>query len=240
MLRKIFLALFAPTVLFTFSTQAFALQTRTVVDNGSTTAQISSSEMTKIIVDEDFITDLYLSNSNIQTQINNETGELFLQPQSTLPKQSFTLMIRTHSGHSYTVVAMPVNTPAETILLMPAGSGSKKAERWETSSNYQTLLIRLLKSMAEGGQPDGYKVIHLDTKEKNYGKLGDIAYIKPLTIYKGKQIKGEVYQIINRTDQPINLTEREFYQIKDRGIALQEMTVAPHDSTILYKESDNA
>ena len=94
--------------------------------------------------------------------------------------------------------------------------------------------------MAEGGQPDGYKVIHLDVKVKNYGKLGDIAYIKPLTIYKGKQIKGEVYQIINRTDQTINLTEREFYQVNDRAIALQEMTVAPHASTILYKEHDNA
>ena len=238
MLKKLFLI---PLTLLTFWTPlCFSLQTRTVVDNGSTTAQISATELTKIIVDDDFITDLYLANSNIQTQIDNETGELFLLPQGPLPEKSFTLMIRTHAGHSYTVLAMPVNTPAETIMLMPAGSGSKKAEHWETSSNYQNLLIRLLKSMAEGGQPDGYKVIHLDVKEKNYGKLGDIAYIKPLTIYKGKQIKGEVYQIINRTDQTINLTEREFYQVNDRAIALQEMTVAPHASTILYKEHDNA
>jgi len=77
MLKKLFLI--PLTVSCVWSSSSFALQTRTVVDNGSTTAQISASEMTKIIVDEDFITDLYLSNSNIQTQINNETGELFLQ-----------------------------------------------------------------------------------------------------------------------------------------------------------------
>lgn len=240
MVKKRFFIFFAPICFFVFSPSVFALQTRTVVDNGSTTAQISASDMTKIIVDDDFITDLYLSNSAIQTQINNETGELFLQPQTELPKQSFTLMIRTHSGHSYTIVAMPVSMSSETIMLMPAGSGSKKAERWESASNYESLLIRLLKSMSEGGQPDGYKVIHLDTKEKNYGQLGSIAYIKPLTLYKGKKLTGEVYQIINRTNEAITLNEREFYQEKDRAIALQDMTVGPHESTILYKESDHA
>ena len=228
------------TLLVLWTPFCLALQTRTVVDNGSTTAQISATQLTKIFVDDDFITDLYVSNSDIQTQIDNETGELFLLPQSQLPEHAFTLMVRTHSGHSYTILAMPVNTPAETIMLLPAGSGSKKAEHWETSSNYQNLLIRLMKSMSEGSQPEGYKIIHLDVKEKNYGKLGNIAFIKPLTIYKGKQLKGEVYQIINRTDQTIYLTEREFYQVNDRAIALQELTVAPHASTILYKEHDNA
>ena len=228
------------TLLVLWTPFCLALQTRTVVDNGSTTAQISATQLTKIFVDDDFITDLYVSNSDIQTQIDNETGELFLLPQSPLPEHAFTLMVRTHSGHSYTILAMPVNTPAETIMLLPAGSGSKKAEHWETSSNYQNLLIRLMKSMSEGSQPEGYKIIHLDVKEKNYGKLGNIAFIKPLTIYKGKQLKGEVYQIINRTDQTIYLTEREFYQVNDRAIALQELTVAPHASTILYKEHDNA
>ena len=228
------------TLLVLWTPFCLALQTRTVVDNGSTTAQISATQLTKIFVDDDFITDLYVSNSDIQTQIDNETGELFLLPQAQLPEHAFTLMVRTHSGHSYTILAMPVNTPAETIMLLPAGSGSKKAEHWETSSNYQNLLIRLMKSMSEGSQPEGYKIIHLDVKEKNYGKLGNIAFIKPLTIYKGKQLKGEVYQIINRTDQTIYLTEREFYQVNDRAIALQELTVAPHASTILYKEHDNA
>lgn len=219
---------------------SFALQTKTVANNTSVTVKVSATQLTKIVVDDDWITDLYLSDGQIQSQIDNETGELFLLPQSKLSKHAFTLMVRTSQGHSYTLLAMPVDTPAETVLLLPAGSGNKKAARWENASNYQNLLVRLLKNMVEGSQPDGYKVIHLETKEKDYQKLGNIAYLKPLTLYKGKQLRGDVYEVINRTGETIHLSEREFYQVNDRAIALQDLSVAPHQSTLLYKEHDNA
>lgn len=214
----------------------FALQTKLIRNNETVSAYVAQQGKTRLFVTGDRIASLH-GTSNAYVYKNDEVhGQVFIVPTIAYRHKPFSVFITTELGKTYGVTLNPRNTLVESIMLKPR-SKRGGARRWETTSNYDEMIVRLMRYMVNGMSPEGYEVTKI-TKGKVYS-LGHIATLKPLALYRGAHLRGEMYQCRNRLNHPITVTETEFYQTGTRAIAIDRHTIPAHGSAIVYGVMSN-
>ena len=214
-------------------TNAFALQEKTVKENGTVNALVSIKGITRIAVDNDRIANLRGPQSAYTIQNDNVQGAVFIQPINDYQTKPFTLFITTERNHNYILRLTPKDKNADMILLKPVGVFNPMALAFEKSTPYLEALSELINGMAKGDMPEGYARDVIVNAKTHY--LGDIASIKLKEIYSGAHLEGYVYQVTNRTAGTLQLSENEFYETGVRAISLATLTLAPKAQTLLYK-----
>ena len=215
-----------------------ALQIKSAVNNETISAKVSSTDVTRIMVQGDRIQSVKGVKGAYTRENDNNNGEIYIQPTSAFQQRAFTVLINTELGRHYTLLLNPMAVPSDTLMLVPKGVGKIEAARFENSSPYELTITHLVRAMTNGVMPEGYAVRGINTK-KSYN-FGNIASVKLKTIYQGLNLQGEIWEITNTKPYMITLNERDFYRVGTRAISLQAINIAPHGKIKLYRVVSNA
>ncbi len=217
----------------------FALQTKPIQNNETVSATVAQKGRTRLFVEGDRIASLHGTPNAYVYKNDDIHGQVFIMPTLAYQHKPFSLFITTESGKTYGLKLNPKNTLAESIMLRPKGN-SGEARRWETASSYNHTIIRLIRYMVNDISPEGYEVAKIAeaTKSRVY-YLGNKAELKPLAIYRGVHLRGEIYQYRNPLNRPITVTETEFYRPGTRAIAIDRHTIPAHGTTTVYGVMSN-
>lgn len=220
------------------STSSYALQIKNAVNNKTITAKISSTDVTRIMVQGDRIQSVRGIKGAYTRENDNMTGEIYIQPTALYQNRAFTILISTESGHHYTLLLNPMSVPSDTLMLVPRGVNEARAAKFENSSPYEMTIAHLVRDMRTESRTEGYSIRNID-ENKRY-LYGNIAYLKLKAIYQGMNIRGEVWEVTNTRSNNIVLTEKDFYKAGTRAISLENIEVPPHGVTYLYRVVSHA
>lgn len=211
--------------------QGYALQVKPVKDDQSVSAKISSKELSRIFVKGDRIQATRGINGTYELIKDEKQGMVFVKPTPYFANRPFNLFITTENGHTYNLLLVPMDIPAENIQLRPLSPSIKLAEHWEKNSPYVEKLIQLMNSMVNQEEPDGYAIIPVKGKVIKYPDVT----MQAIMVYRGSQLQGEIWCIKNCTRKTIHLKPNQFFQKYTRAIALEDETLGSGDETYLYK-----
>ena len=201
----------------------FALTIKSVIDNETVSAKISSLDVTRILVEGDRIKSVKGVKGAYTRQNDEKNGEVFIQPTAPFQSRAFTILIETELGRHFTLLLNPLAVPSDTLMLVPKGVGNVQAQKFETASDYELTVTHLIQAMTNNTVPEGYAIHEIDAKQKY--KLGNIATLKLKTLYEGLHFKGEIYELCNTQSYPITLDEKSFYKTNTRAISLETINV---------------
>ncbi len=224
-----------PLVLFalSFSYNAFALQIRSVVDNETTTAKISSVDVTRIFVQGDRIRSVKGVKGAYTRENDEANGEIYIQPSTDYQFRAFTILIDTEAGRHFTLLLNPVSVPSETLMLVPKGVGTQRALQFEQASPYDLTIKNLIKSMKLGEVPSGYSVTGVN--DKKVYQFGNYFKVSLKSVYQGLHLRGEIYEVKSISTSPIQIDERQFYKSGARAISLDTIVIQPKSTINLYE-----
>lgn len=215
----------------------YALQIRSAVDNETTTAKVSSVDVTRIFVQGDRISSVKGVKGAYTRENDEANGEIYIQPTSSYQRRAFTMLIDTEKGRHFTLLLTPISSPAETLMLVPKGVGRESAGRFERSNTYESTISHLIRAMRRGQVPSGYSVKMVNTK-KAY-RINKQVLVKLKSIYHGLNLRGEIYTVTNQTNSLIQVDERDFYKIGTRAVSLDSITIPAKSSVNLYRVVEN-
>lgn len=214
------------------SFSAFSLQSRTVSDNGETSAFVSTTGLTRISMANDRITDVRGPNGRYALQNDNREGAVFVKVVGE-DKTPFTLFIATEKNHNVVLHVTPKAKTPDSIVLNSETGQTREATRWEDQTPYTDVLTQLLKAMTSQSPLEDYATFAIQNGKRQW--VGGMATLKLVSLYNGAHIQGQIYRLTNRTNHVIRFNERLFFHQGDRAIALQETVLPPHGVTFLYK-----
>lgn len=238
-MRKLFITCIF-SIFFTslFTSQALALQIKSVVDNETVNAKISATEITRIVIQGDRIKSFKGINGAYTRENDKNNGEVYLQPTTLYQKIPFTILVATEFGRHFTLLLTPAGIPGGTLMLMPKGIGSKQAAKFERASNYELTLSHLIRAMATDTIPEGYTLSQIENK-KIYA-VDNVATLRLKTIYQGLHFQGQIYELTNNKSFPITLNEQQFFNVNTRAVSLENLNVAPHCKIKVLRVVSNA
>jgi conjugal transfer pilus assembly protein TraK len=213
----------------------FALQMKSVTENGAITANISANELTRIAVDHDRILHVRGLEGAYDLKQDTVQGALFIRPTVDYQSKPFSVFIATEAQHNYVLHLTPQNTPADTILLKPKGIHRSVVDSGHVEKGlpYTKTLADLMTTMITHTPSPEYSV-EIFKKAKRHRVNKNIT-IQLVSVYEGKELQGYIYRMINRSAQALTLSENTFYQPGDCAIALSHPSVLPGGEVLLYK-----
>lgn len=216
---------------------SFALQIKAVKDNQTISAKVSVKELTRIFVNNDRIQSTHGISGAYELTKDEKRGAIFIKPSPFYLHKPFNLFITTELGHTYNLLLMPLDIPAENIELKPLSPSKIAASRWEQSSPYIEKMIHLMKIMGNEMNPEGYAVI--DFPKTTPKKLSSGLTMQIVKKYIGHRLQGEVWKLKNSCRNTLYLHPEEFYQSHVRSISIVNETLHCNEETYLYQVVDH-
>lgn len=224
-------------LLLVVSWPAAALQIIEVLDGQSAAIKVSAREMTRIaMADGGRIAHFWGLDGRVVVEPDRDEGQIFLRLPPGSSKKAFSFFIKDDQGYTYTILAAPVNIPADTVLLRPknrnAGSDAGKKGLGGEPIPYIERLKELMREMVRGAVPEGYE-------PESISKTIPLWKETRLTLinrYRGRDYLGEVYQLSNVSKQVVRVEEREFGALAGniRAVSIGRHTLQPGETTAIY------
>ena len=196
-----------------------------VADNQQVVVSLSQANINRLFVKGDKIVAINAPSGALSAQ-QEATGSAYLTLQS---PQSFTAFVSTEQGHHFSLLIIPKSEPGQTVALLPT-SATHKTQAWEKNSDYQQLLMTLIKSALNHQVPAGYGDQAITPYPDNHYRFGQTLNVVPQHRYQGSALAVMVYQAQNITDQSITLSPNTLYTTGVRALALERQTLAPHQT----------
>jgi conjugal transfer pilus assembly protein TraK len=220
-------------IFFILSGIAEALQVKPIQDNKTVLVKIASKEQSRIFVKGDRILVVRGLDGAYDLKKDDDLGDIYIQPSPYYQHKIFNLFITTEQGRTFSLLASPLDIPAETIELKPLSPSLTLAKRWETNSPYAETMVNLISAMVNHANPDGYAVIHFGKIKPK--KLNNCLTMQLLTMYRGDHLQGEIWKVKNKSQKSVYVTPRIFYQDNVRALSLSDEKLLPEDETFLYR-----
>lgn len=227
MLRSLIIILLAMT------NSAYALQIKSINDNRSVLVKIAAKEQSRIFVYNDRISAVRGLEGAYELKKDEKLGDVYIQPTPYYQHKAFNLFITTELGHTYNLLATPLDIPSETIELKPLSPSHLIAARWEKNSPYSQTIINLTNAMINGTDPDGYAITQLGKVKSK--KLSNCLSMRLLTIYRGDKLQGEIWLLKNEGKSYTYVRPRHFYQDQVLSVSIQNEGLNPGAETLLYR-----
>lgn len=200
---------------------AGALQRLAATDGQSLAVRVSRDDLTRIRVEGGRIERVWGSQSAMEVQTDAEAGEVFLRPRSPSP---FSFFVKTSRG-TFTLVATPMDRPAETIVIV-AGGNAAAPSRAELP--YVARIKRTVRAMLSGNDTRR-------TAENRPVALWQEARVRLVARWPGTPT-GEEYELVNVSGAPMRLDEREWRDLAANllAVAIEDHELAPGESTRVF------
>jgi len=207
--------------------EAEAVQRVRLDDGGQAAVVVSRRDLNRIAVEGEAIASVWARKSQAEITPDPDGGDVFVRPRTA---QALTLYVRTASGRTYTLLAMPKDVPGETILIgraraldaRPSAAGPRQLPRLER-------IKRLVRAMAEGDRryartPLGREI-----------PLWREARTELVEAWPG-ELRGEVWRLENASGAEMRLDEREWAAVLDgvQAVAIERHVLAPGEATRVF------
>ncbi len=221
-MRKIILI---TTSLLTSS--ANAVQILPIKDHGSSEVSVSSTEHTRISVENDRIAQLFGIDGRLAFELDEMNGQVFITPIPGTEGQSLLITLTTEKGLTHDLRIKPTKRSAEAILLRTKTQGFQ--DKAPSSDSYQSLLLELIKAYVQGNLKEPYKVIPL--KNIPLEKIGPSVTLKPLREIHSPQFIGKVFHVKNEGEETLLLSPHQFAKFKPLAIVFNKRGLSPLEGT---------
>jgi type-F conjugative transfer system secretin TraK len=221
-----------------FVQSSFALQEKSVTENGEVAALVATQDLTRIAVEGDRILHVRGLDGAYELKRDAAQGAFFIRPTPDYQTKSFTLFIATEKNHNYVLHLTPKEQWGDTIVLKPHASKKCQAFTLRNSTSSPKPVITFMEHMIKGDIPPNY-VIH-NVTHLHYHQENQELTVKLLRLYADERHQGTLYHVTNHTRKTLLLTEKAFYRPGDRAISLSQFVVPPGDHAYLYKVRSHA
>lgn len=165
--------------------------------------------------------------------IDDTTGILTFLPSPLYQTRAFTINLLTEKGFFYNVRVEPKPIASQTIVFKTYKNPIIRAREPHTSS-YEKVMVGFLRALVNGYVPEGFTQT-IPKKTSTY--KAQRTQLKRLLIVKGNRMRGEIFELKNITNKPIDAKESWFNWPGTKGVALAKSHLAPFETTRLYRIS---
>jgi len=130
----------------------------------------------------------------------------------------------------FSMVLVPKEIPAQTVIVNLPREDILEALKWEKSHSYVSGLKELIKAMYEERVPGGFAIKELNEEKTSWKEVRMVLK----RIYLGATLQGEVYELTNVSKEPVRFIENEFYEKGILAISLDRHELRPGEKTGLY------
>lgn len=225
-----------------FTMTSFGAQIITVRNYEDITVKASIKEPNSIMLKDDRIQQIKAPANTLMDTCNGKpnckliddaTGILTFLPSVLFHTRAFTINLQTEKGYFYNVRIEPKPIPSQTILLKAWQKPVIRALAPHTSG-YERMMVSFLRELVNGHIPEGFTRI---TPKRRQTYQAQRTEIKRLLSIRGNNLRGEIFELKNRTNKPLEVRESWFNWPGTKGIALAKTHLAPHEKTRLYRIS---
>lgn len=189
-------------------------------------AAIALNQLNRIKVVEDRITQVFGEDNTFSLETDTENGQIFVKPHHEKPL-FFTIV--TENGESIDLSLTPSEIEAQTIVLKTAPTPQKNYQ--EKGLSFTNLMVDLITAMSKGAEINGFPRF-----KESKNEFFDSLTVELLEVYQSHTVRGEHWRIKNTGNTTQTLTEKQFLTEPNiAAIALKTHTLAPNDSTQLFK-----
>lgn len=213
---------------------ARALQVIEATDGVTVAGKMSAKEVTRIAVAGGRITDMFGSEGRIEVRKDEAQGQIFVRllTEGTAPVNVF---IVDGAGRTYTLVLVPTDIPAETVLIKPLGASGSTTQgarggNTKRPGAYQKAVKTLIRQMAQNGVPDAYEVRERNTTIPLWKEARFVLERE----YVGETFHGESYTLVNASRSELVMTPQEFYRPGLLAAAAVRLVLGPGQSTQVF------
>jgi conjugal transfer pilus assembly protein TraK len=213
-----------------------AAQTLRVTPNSTTTATVSLRELSRIAIEGAKIDIVDTRAGAAEINHDKNLGELRLIPPENDPRP-INLFVTSDSGHTYTLLLIVEDTPAQTIVLQeqqpPLRKVSNRAEassRPTAGADYERLVKTLMLSMARNEATASTDVV---ARNVEFGLWNEAKFVLQYS-FMTKQLVGEVFSLTNTSRETMVLAEQEFFKPGVVAISFEHATLNAGTSTSVY------
>lgn len=212
-------------------------------ENQKVHLKVSNKSMNRLSVVGDRVQEVVGLDESITVERNDQHGHLFLRfPEEFTTTQDITLI--TEGGLVQDIALDPTNKPSTTIVFKREGEDEEERKASHSISDghmqnvshqsvpvagmntpFQDMVIGMMKALHQGMGQETYDD---GTRECPYGLS-----VKMIRRYKQSNLVGDVHEIVNIKDMPINLLEKDFYKLGDMAISVGKKQLEPGDRTLL-------
>jgi conjugal transfer pilus assembly protein TraK len=191
-----------------FASQASA-ESVTLNPWGRITTAVSNSDPNSISVPDDRVVSIQATQGILQSRSTTPDGAVIF---TTLAEKPFTVFVQTESGFSFSVYAMPRKQPGLSLVVNNHSvRGDERASQWESSqSTYSSLLTSLISDFINNKKPTGF-VFTKNTDISLSPSAQQNFTVRPVSAWRGDQIRVVRLDITNRASNRIELNERYFW-----------------------------
>lgn len=221
---------------------AHAAQIKTLKNFDEVTVRASIKEPNNIVLEDDRIQQIKAPGNTLVDACNGKpnckiiddaTGILTFLPSPLYQTRAFTINLLTEKGFFYNVRINPKPIQSQTILIKTYKKPVIRAYAPRTSG-YEKSMVGFLRALVNGYLPEGFtqkipKTAHIYKSQRTK--------LKRLLIVNGNDLCGEVFELTNMTNQPMDVKEVWFNWPGTKGVALAKTHLAPHEKTRLYRIS---
>lgn len=218
-------------IMFVFLIPSFAIaaQMLPLTSENRINVKVSQKDMNRIGVEGDRIAQVFGGSGSIAIETDNTQGQIFVKPMDT-SYHPISLTLITESGLIQDLLLLPVDIPAETIVLKTAKKKQSQAHLTHKAL-LQGEIKELILAMAEEKEITGYEKRAIS---KSIPVWNDVQLIERQS-YKGSHFHGLVLEVKNLSTSQINIQEKDFRFDKDIvAIGLNCFELQTQETTLIW------
>jgi hypothetical protein len=170
----------------------------------------------------------YSTSKNIDIKVVKDN--VFIQYMEGMPPSPQEVYFVTEYG-TFSLILVPKGIPGETIIIRTPEDKTEQAVQWESNHDHITGLKELIKAMYIEVPPLGFS---LSTSLREISNPLEGTWEGISQIYQGATLIGEVHTVMNMADEPLRLTERQFYTKDILAVSIDQHDVRPLGETKVY------
>lgn len=221
---------------------SWGAQVKTVRNLDDINIQASITEPNNILLDDDRIQQIKAPGNTLVDACNGKancklidptTGSLTFLPSPLYHTRPFTINLLTEKGQFYNVRVQPKPIASQTILL----KSYKKPvieNRAPQTSGYEKMMVNFMRALVNGYLPEGFTQT-IPSKPVIYKTPR--TELKLLLTITGNNLCGQIFELTNKTNKPLNVRESGFNWPKTKGVAVDHAILAPYEKTRVYRIS---
>lgn len=222
------------------SVSSFAVASQHFKENADLSVTLSDSNYNRLVVKGDKITQVHFPEGMMAVS-NESDGGLYVMVANPEP---FTMFVTTELGRHFSLTVNTESGLGKTLEFVADGapmpaitSATKVLAKIPEPNILPSNVTELMTAMLQNNVPKDYE------SKKYFNRairLGQGMTLFPKLTYKGKILSGEVTEIYNGSNSPIDLNEALFNGAGVKAISLSKNTLAPHDRALVYRVLEQA
>lgn len=201
-----------------FVCSAEASQVHTLNEEREILVSVSNTELNRIIVEKDRISDVFTHGTNLEILPDERIGQIFVKTGSS-PKGGIRLTLTTEEGRVQDMRLRAQELQGQTIIIKERGEFEVQPE----NPNKQEGLVAILLKFLSGEQPIGFKLCDSGEEQK---------------VYSSDHYTVEVFPHTNSSEQVVHLDEEIFVSHSQvRAILIDCPLLEPGESTRIWRIS---